>query len=103
MPRIPTGRLGTRYELTAGAVSGDVEYYHTFTQDNFASYETRTSGYDMLNVMVEAITIWQQQEPRFLSAYSDHFSNNLGLTMRHQFMDRAFACNFSKFLLIWLS
>jgi len=49
MPRIPAGRLGTRYEFTAGAVSGDVEYYHTFTQDKFASYETQTSGYDMLN------------------------------------------------------
>lgn len=49
VPRIPPGRLGTRYEFTAGSVSGDVEYYHTFTQDKFASYETQTSGYDMLN------------------------------------------------------
>lgn len=100
MPRIPAGRLRTRYEFTAGSVSGDVEYYHTFTQDNFASYETQTSGYDMLNVMVEAIAIWQQQEPGFLSPYSNYFSNNLRLTMRHQLMDRTFTRNFRQFLLI---
>ncbi|PSJ36343.1 hypothetical protein C7I55_26945 [Sphingomonas deserti] len=49
LPRIPPGRLGARYGLAAGPVSGDVEYYHTFAQDEVASYETRTPGYDMLN------------------------------------------------------
>lgn len=49
LPRIPPGRLGARYDLTAGPVSGDVEYYHSFAQDKVASYETRTPGYDMLN------------------------------------------------------
>lgn len=49
LPRIPPGRLGARYNLTAGPLSGDVEYYHTFEQDKVASYETRTPGYDMLN------------------------------------------------------
>ena len=49
LPRIPPGRLGARYDLTAGPVSGNVEYYHTFAQDKVASYETRTPGYDMLN------------------------------------------------------
>jgi len=49
LPRIPPGRLGARYDLAAGPVSGDIEYYHTFAQDRVASYETRTSGYDMLN------------------------------------------------------
>ncbi|MGK6356566.1 TonB-dependent receptor domain-containing protein [Sphingomonas sp. DT-207] len=49
LPRIPPGRLGARYDLAAGPVSGDVEYYHTFAQNKFASYETRTPGYDMLN------------------------------------------------------
>jgi len=49
LPRIPPGRLGARYDLTAGPVSADVEYYHTFAQGRFASYETRTSGYDMVN------------------------------------------------------
>jgi iron complex outermembrane receptor protein len=49
LPRIPPGRLGARYDLAAGALSGDVEYYHTFEQDKIASYETRTPGYDMLN------------------------------------------------------
>ncbi|MBB6505630.1 iron complex outermembrane receptor protein [Sphingomonas endophytica] len=49
LPRIPPGRLGARYEHSAGPLSGDVEYYHTFEQDKVASYETRTPGYDMLN------------------------------------------------------
>ena len=49
LPRIPPGRLGVRYEHSAGPISGDAEYYRTFAQDKFASYETRTAGYDMLN------------------------------------------------------
>ena len=49
LPRIPPGRLGARYEHSAGPLSGELEYYHMFAQDKFASYETRTDGYDMLN------------------------------------------------------
>jgi iron complex outermembrane recepter protein len=49
LPRIPPGRLGARYEYTGRSVSGDVEYYHSFAQNKFASYETRTAGYHMLN------------------------------------------------------
>jgi iron complex outermembrane receptor protein len=49
LPRISPGRLGARYNLATGPVSGDVEYFHTFEQDKIASYETRTAGYDMLN------------------------------------------------------
>lgn len=49
LPRIPPGRLGARYEHNAGPLTGDVEYFHTFAQDKFASYETRTAGYDMVN------------------------------------------------------
>jgi iron complex outermembrane receptor protein len=49
LPRIPPARLGARYDLALGPVSGHVEYYHVFEQDKVASYETRTSGYDMLN------------------------------------------------------
>lgn len=49
LPRIPPGRLGARYDLTAGPLTGELEYFHTFGQDKVASYETRTPGYDMLN------------------------------------------------------
>jgi iron complex outermembrane receptor protein len=49
LPRIPPARLGLRYEWTRGPISADAEYYRTFGQDRFASYETRTGGYDMLN------------------------------------------------------
>ncbi len=49
LPRVPPGRLGARYDLTAGPLSGNLEYYRTFAQSKVASYETRTAGYDMLN------------------------------------------------------
>lgn len=49
LPRIPPGRLGARFEHKVGALSGDVEYSHTFGQSKAASYETRTSGYGLLN------------------------------------------------------
>lgn len=49
LPRIPPGRLGARYEHRAGPLSGDLEYAHTFRQTNVASYETPTSGYDLMN------------------------------------------------------
>ncbi len=49
LPRIPPARLGVRYDHDAGPWSGDVEYVHTFEQDEIASYETQTRAYDMLN------------------------------------------------------
>lgn len=49
LPRISPGRLGARYGYAAGPVSGEVEYYHTFAQGKFASYEARTPGYEMVN------------------------------------------------------
>ena len=49
LPRIPPGRLGVRYELDAGPLSGDLEYVHTFAQNKLALYETRTAGYGLLN------------------------------------------------------
>ncbi|WP_347304552.1 TonB-dependent receptor (plasmid) [Croceibacterium sp. TMG7-5b_MA50] len=49
LPRSSPGRLGARYELSAGPISGDVEYYRTFEQDEVASYEKATPGYDMVN------------------------------------------------------
>lgn len=52
LPRIPPTRLGVRYNWTSGKVSTDLEYYRTFKQDQFASYETRTPGYDMVNATV---------------------------------------------------
>ena len=52
-PRIPSGRLGTKFEADfADGWSGSAEYYHVFNQDNIASYETETQGYNMVNVGV---------------------------------------------------
>lgn len=52
LPRIPAGRLGASAEGKWGPVSADLEYYHVFEQDRIAAFETRTSGYDMLNATV---------------------------------------------------
>lgn len=52
LPRIPPGRLGVRHQWSSGALSADAEYYHTFSQDRIAAYETKTDGYDMLNATI---------------------------------------------------
>ncbi|MFA7595228.1 MAG: TonB-dependent receptor [Novosphingobium sp.] len=49
LPRIPAARLGARVDGKWGPLSADLEYYHVFEQDRIAAFETRTSGYDMLN------------------------------------------------------
>src|SRR3546814_20352728 len=54
LPRIPAGRLGARADGRWGPLSGDVEYYHIFEQDRIAAFETRTSGYDMLNAPLDS-------------------------------------------------
>lgn len=61
LPRIPPGRLGVRYDWKSGPVSADLEYYHTFKQDRFASYETETDGYDMVNATL-AYTVDRGEE-----------------------------------------
>lgn len=52
LPRIPPGRIGARYQGTWGGLSGDIEYYRTFNQDQVASYETPTDGYNMVNATI---------------------------------------------------
>lgn len=50
-PRIPGGRLGTRFKADFGdGYSATAEYYHVFNQDDIANYETATKGYNMLNL-----------------------------------------------------
>ncbi|MCJ8158999.1 TonB-dependent receptor domain-containing protein [Sphingomonas sp. LaA6.9] len=52
LPRIPAGRLGARADGKWGPFSADIEYYHVFEQGKIASFETPTSGYDMVNATV---------------------------------------------------
>ena len=52
LPRISPGRLGVRYHWANGPLSADVEFYRTFAQNDVASYETETNGYNMLNATV---------------------------------------------------
>ena len=50
-PRVPSGRLGTKVEADfTDGWSGLAEYYHVFKQDEVATYERETQGYNMVNV-----------------------------------------------------
>lgn len=52
-PRVPAGRLGTKVDASFDDHwSGLAEYYHVFNQDEIASYEQETDGYNMVNVGV---------------------------------------------------
>ena len=52
-PRMPGGRLGTRFDADFGdGFSGMAEYSHVFNQDKIAAYETETDGYNMVNLGV---------------------------------------------------
>ena len=52
-PRIPGGRIGTRFDADFGdGFSGTAEYYHAFQQDKIAAYESETEGYNMVNLGV---------------------------------------------------
>lgn len=52
LPRIPAGRLGARLEVGSGPLHADVEYYRVFEQSRIAEFETRTPGYNMVNMTV---------------------------------------------------
>jgi iron complex outermembrane recepter protein len=52
LPRIPAARLGVRVDGDWGPLSADVEYYHVFSQDKIADFETVTPSYDMVNLTV---------------------------------------------------
>lgn len=49
LPRTSPGRLGSRYNWESGPLSAELEYYRTFAQNTYAEYETRTSGYNVVN------------------------------------------------------
>ncbi|MGQ9373153.1 zinc piracy TonB-dependent receptor ZnuD [Acinetobacter tandoii] len=50
-PRVPGGRVGTRFDADFGdGFSGTAEYYRAFKQDKIAVYETETDGYNMVNL-----------------------------------------------------
>lgn len=51
VPRIPGGRAGIRFDGRYGPVSGEIEYYRTFSQSKTADFEESTGGYDMVNAL----------------------------------------------------
>jgi len=50
LPRIPAGRYGVRANLSAGAIDGELELYHSDKQDNIAAFETVSKSHNMLNL-----------------------------------------------------
>lgn len=52
LPRIPAARAGVRANVKWQQWSGGVEYAHVFRQNDIASYESSTAGYDMVNAVV---------------------------------------------------
>ena len=49
LPRISPRRLGARINALFGEVDAEIEFYHVASQDDTASYEVATPGYNMLN------------------------------------------------------
>src|SRR5690606_35242275 len=49
LPRISPRRVGGRVNAQVGAMNAMLEYYHVSTQNDIASYEVATPGYNMLN------------------------------------------------------
>ena len=52
LPRIPAARVGVRADVEWHRWAGGVEYAHVFCQNDIASYESSTAGYDMVNAVV---------------------------------------------------
>lgn len=50
LPRTPPGRFGARYDWIQSAFSANLEYIRTLNQGRIASYETKTDGYDLINM-----------------------------------------------------
>ena len=50
LPRTPPGRFGARYDWTQSAFSASLEFVRTLNQGRIATYETKTDGYDLINM-----------------------------------------------------
>ncbi|MEH3086080.1 MAG: TonB-dependent receptor [Xylophilus ampelinus] len=50
LPRIPARRLGLRMDAAWQRWSGEAEVYRVAAQDRLAAFETRTPGYNMVNL-----------------------------------------------------
>src|SRR5690606_1439429 len=49
LPRISPQRSGARVNAVLGSVDTELEFFHVATQNDIASYEVPTPGYNMLN------------------------------------------------------
>lgn len=66
LPRIPAWRAGTRLNADWGALGGELEFYRVNQQNHVADFETRTPGYNMLNLGLSYGFGSQQQARVFL-------------------------------------
>ncbi|MEM1081237.1 MAG: TonB-dependent receptor, partial [Pseudomonadota bacterium] len=52
LPRISPGRFGVGLDWFTGNLRANVNYYRVFDQDEVATFETETDGYNMLSANV---------------------------------------------------
>lgn len=50
VPRIPAARYGGRLKYTSGPLEAELEVYHVSDQEDVASFESPTPGYNMVNL-----------------------------------------------------
>ncbi len=102
LPRIPPARIGARVRATRGDLDASLEYSRTAHQARIADFETRSPGYDMLNLSLDYRLGRYRQSSLFLHARNlldaqawNHASflastvplpgRNLSFGLRHEF------------------
>lgn len=68
LPRISPRRLGGRINALIGTLDAAIEYYHVATQDDIASYEVATPGYDMVNATISFSPFGDEKSEIFMRA-----------------------------------
>jgi iron complex outermembrane receptor protein len=83
LPRIPSARVGGRINADWDAITGSVEVYRSLKQDDIASYENETSGYNMVNASIaykgdmgerSSYKLYMQMNNLFDARYYNHSS-----------------------------
>ncbi|MBX9796790.1 TonB-dependent receptor [Sphingomonas sp.] len=68
VPRIPAGRVLAGVEAQSSKLNGRIEVENVFAQNRVAAFETRTSGYTMVNASIELRPFASERTSLLLSA-----------------------------------
>lgn len=83
LPRIPAARVGGRINADWDSITGSLEYYRMLQQKDIASYETASSGYNIVNASVgynaeindrNSYRVYLQMNNLFDARYYNHSS-----------------------------